>query len=556
MKELLQNVLRGAFEKACEAKLFSSKEWPSSAQIDRPKMKTHGDFASNFAIVYANQVTHGRLKPRDVANRLLPFLMQAFEGKGRIEIAGPGFINFFLDRSLWLEEVQKIVQNPASYGNPPLGQGQKVLIEFVSANPTGPLHVGHGRNAAVGDALARILEKAGFKVRRTFYINDVGTQMRAFGLSLLRAKQARSEGIPEEERGEYRGEYVQELIQELQKDPSIKWSADDESLEELGRLGAKKILEESIRCDLERFRVRFDDWQGEQELHRGGEVQQVIDRLVQKGCTYAKGGALWFRSTDYGDDKDRVLIRGDGTTTYFASDVAYHLKKLQGGSDLLINVWGADHHGYPARIWGALRALGEPADRLKIVFIQLVRLVRAGKVIPMSKRQGDYVTLRDLVEEVGVDASRFLLLSHHADSSLDFDIELAKRKTVDNPVFYVQYANARICSVFRKAEEESIRWDPSDADIQRLEADVEIDLIQKLTQFPEVIEIAAKTLEPHRVTYYLQELAGAFHRYYTDYRIITDDRGLTFARLFLLRCIQIVLQNGLNSIGVSAPDHM
>ncbi|MBI4208127.1 MAG: arginine--tRNA ligase [Deltaproteobacteria bacterium] len=556
MKDFLLKSLKEAFEEACQQGDLPTPQWPSSVQLDSPKQRNHGDFATNLAIVYANQITRGELKSRSVAEKIIPHLSTLLGKEFRMEIAGAGFINFFMDHSVWAKEVLQICREGKDYGLLDRGQGQKIQVEFVSANPTGPLHVGHARNAVVGDALARALKKSGYQVTRTFYINDVGVQMRALGLSLFREQQALVGQVPSVVEWEYKGEYVKELAKALQEETRNPIFGSAEELEELGRMGAERILKESIQPDLEEFRVHFEEWHSEKRLYEEKKIQEAIDRLIQSGHTYTQEGALWFRSTDFKDDKDRVLVRANGVPTYFASDVAYHLQKFEEGYDLYINIWGADHHGYPARIRGALQALGQEADRLKVVFIQLVRLVRGEQVVPMSKRQGDYVTLRDLIDEVGVDAVRFFLLLHHSDSALDFDIELAKKKTADNPVFYVQYAHARICSVFRKAQEEGIVWNPQEALMERLSLEEENQLVRKLAQFPERIELIAKTLEPHVLTYYLQELAVAFHRYYTEHRIVTEDVTLSQARLSLLRAIQVVLQNGLEVIGVVAPERM
>ncbi len=556
MRDFLLKSLRGAFDEACRRGDLPISEWPSSVQLDFTKRKVHGDFATNLAIVYANQIAAGKLKPRSVAEKLIPYLSTLVGSGVRAEIAGAGFINFFVDPSVWVQQILPICRGKENYGSLDRGKGQKVQIEFVSANPTGPLHVGHARNAVVGDTLARVLEKSGYQVTRVFYVNDVGVQMRALGRSLFREQQALVGEISSVMEGEYKGEYVKELAKEFQEEGKNSFSEQEEALEELGRMGGERILKESIQPDLEKFRVHFKEWHSERELQEEKKIKEAIDLLIQSGHTYTQEGALWFRSTHFGDDKDRVLIRANGASTYFASDVAYHLQKFEEGYDLYINIWGADHHGYPPRIRGALQALGKEADRLRIVFIQLVRLVREGQVIPMSKRQGDYVTLRDLIEEVGVDAIRFFLLLHHSDSALDFDLELAKKKTAENPVFYVQYAYARICSLFRKAQEENISDRLETAPVERLLLEEEKSLIQKLTQFPEAMEVVAKTLEPHGLTYYLQELAVAFHRYYTDHRIVSEDLELSRARLLLLQAVQVVLKNGLEWIGITAPERM
>ncbi len=476
-----------------------------------------------------------------------------------IEIAGPGFINFRFRKEFFHQELKKLLTKEHSSLRTDTGKGMKVQVEFVSANPTGPLHVGHGRGAAVGNALCNILKAAGFEVQKEFYINDAGLQVKLLGKSVwARYLQLLGDDIPFPEDG-YKGDYVESIAKEIINKKGEEYR--NKSFEECGGFFttyAYKMMLANIAKDLKDFGITFDKWQSEKELYEKGHVQNALQNLRQKELLYEKDGAMWFNSTGFGDDKDRVVIKQDGEYTYFASDIAYHKDKLDRGFDTIIDIWGADHHGYIPRIRSALAAFGLPKEKFKVILIQMVALLRRGVPVQMSKRSGEFVTLREVVDEVGADITKFIFLTRRADSHLEFDIEVAKEQSSENPVFYVQYAFARISSIFRQAEERKGQGDDEDKRqcLALLTEDEELLLIKKLLQYPMVFEGSAISCEPHRITYYLQELAGMFHSYYNKHRVISDDAGLTDARLCLCKAVQIVLKEGLNMLGVSAPERM
>ncbi len=432
-------------------------------------------------------------------------------------------------------------------------------MEFVSSNPTGPLHVGHGRGAAVGDSTANILAFCGWDVQKEYYINDSGRQIQTLGRSVFfRMKQlvGKKVDFPEEC---YQGAYIRELAQEVIDKNGNEFARreDDDAIMICARFAAGKILE-GIRADLETFGVVFDRWFSEQSLYDSGKVEAMIAAFKNNGRIYAKDDAQWFNTTEFGDEKDRVVVRSNGQTTYFASDIAYHQEKYERGFERVIDVWGADHHGYIPRVSGAIQASGYQKEQFDVILVQLVNLMRAGEPVAMSTRAGEFVTLSDVVDEVGADAARFIFLTRSADSPLDFDLELAKQKTNDNPVYYVQYVHARIASIMRKAREQGV--DPetpayNDA-LARIEASEEIALIKLLDRYPEVLVRSAALMEPHRVTYFLMELASAFHSYYNKHKVLGEDVQLTSGRLYLVRAVQKVIRNGLQLLGVSAPDKM
>lgn len=530
-----------------------------SVVLEVPKREDQGDFATTLALSLAK--AEGR-PPREVASLLVSILQDRAPFIQKIEIAGPGYINFFLKKELWLQVLLDIHRQNKSYGRSSAGGGQKVQIEFVSANPTGPLHVAHGRAAALGDALARLLQAAGYQVDREYYINDVGGQMALLGRSTyLRYRELFGEKITLPEEG-YRGAYVVEIAEALKQTDGDRYLSGPEEthLPFFTRYSYETLLK-WIQRDLQQFGVRFDRWFSEEQLYREKEVDSVLELLKSKGVLYEKDGALWVATTRYGDDKDRVVMRSNRQMTYFASDIAYHRNKFERGYDRLINIWGADHHGYIARVKAAASAMGYGADRLAILIHQLVNLLREGKPVPMSKRSGEFVTLREVMDEVGVDAARFFFLMRRSDSSLDFDLELAKKASNENPVFYVQYAHARLCSIIRVATEkgwkveEEIRSAKLE-DLALLSLPEEQSLIKQLSHYPDLVLAAAEELEPHRLTFYLQELAGMLHRYYFNQRVVTEDVSLTRARLVLMTAVQIVLKNALDLLGVSAPERM
>ncbi len=487
--------------------------------------------------------------------------MSAQAGKSafeKIDIAGPGFINFTFSKEYLYSEIKKLIEYKSGFLREDIGKGRRVQIEFISANPTGPLHLGHGRGGATGEALANLLKAAGYKVEREYYINDAGKQVKLLGLSVFaRYQQLLGIEYPFPEEG-YKGEYVEEVANEIIKEDGRKFiKTNFEVVSDFFiDYSYKKILF-SIKEDLKDFGINFDIWQSERELYEKGDIEKSIEDLKIRGFIYEKDGAIWFRSTAFGDDKDRVIIKQDGEYTYFTSDIAYHRKKIEKRYDELIDIWGADHHGYIPRVKAVIEALGYPKERLKVLLVQMVNLLRGGKPVQMSKRAGEFVTLREVIGEVGADTTKFIFLTRRPDSHLDFDLEVAKAQSSENPVFYVQYANARINSIFTHAKEKSINTDRLyDADLRLLSIYEELRIIRKLLIYPMVFEGAVNTHEPHRITFYLQELSGMFHPYYNKCRVISDDIELTRAKLALCEAIRIVLQDGLEILGISAPEKM
>ena len=524
-------------------------------QVDIPKIPEHGDFASNVALVLAKSA---RQAPRQVAELIKASLNPPPGMLARVEIAGPGFINFFLEDSFWLQVLADIEAAQGRYGDGTFGAGKKVQVEFVSANPTGPLHVGHGRGAALGDALANILAATGHEVEREYYINDVGLQMQTLGLSLFRRAQE-LQGLPVTfpEHG-YQGDYIKTLAQQYlaAHGPTPAGDPDPDTLERCGRFAGDAILAE-IRQDLADFGVQFDQWYSETRLFQEQILEKALATLQAQGYLYEADGALWFRATAFGDEKDRVVRRQTGATTYFASDIAYHWLKFQRGFDQVIDIWGADHHGYVPRLQAVVQALGIAPERLTVLLVQLVSLLREGQPVAMTTRGGTFVTLRQVMDEVGKDVTRFIFLSRRADAQLEFDLELAKKQTSENPVYYVQYAHARLASVFRLAAERGIAWQSADRSVlRRLTLPEELAILKVLAGYPDVVAAAARHLEPHRLAYFLTELAKQLHAYYYKHRFLSDDLELTQARLLLVRGIQTVLDHGLRLLGVEAPESM
>ncbi len=524
-------------------------------KVEPPPREEMGDYATNAALVAGGRV---KRSPRELASELAEKLSRRKDLFSRVEVAGPGFLNFWVAPSYWQTVVQRVLEKGDTYGRSELGKGKKVQVEFVSANPTGPLHVGHARGAAVGDTLARILAFAGYEVVREYYINDRGRQMEVLGRSVwLRARELSGEEI-EFPQDHYRGEYIRDLAAKLLSErPDLLQLPEDEALSLCRDFALREILSE-IRRDLEDFGVFYDVWYSEKELYEKGEVEEALRELQEKGHLYEAEGALWFRATAFGDEKDRVVRRANGEPTYFASDIAYHREKfLKRGFDLVVDVWGADHHGYVPRLKAVLLALGVDADRLRVLLIQMVNLIEGGKLKSMSTRAGEFVTLRELLEEVGRDAMRFTFLTRKCDAPLDFDVELAKAQRTENPVYYVQYAHARLASVFRKAEEAGLEFpSPSEIPLNRLDTPEDFRLLKLLDFFPLVVEEAAEMLEPHRITYFLLDLATALHDYYTKHRFLSEDEERSRARLALARAVKQVLAQGLNLLGVSAPERM
>ncbi len=521
--------------------------------LERPRDASHGDLATNLALVLARL---NRSKPRAMAERVVAELRLPVNAVARTEIAGPGFINFWLADDQLAGAHAEILRQGARYGRGGAGAGLKVNVEFVSANPTGPLHVGHGRGAALGDAIATLLEWSGHAVTREFYINDAGVQIDRLAQSLwarIQHARGRAAVIPE---GGYHGEYLAEnAAAALEREGAA--FADlpaDEGVRRCRAL-ALEIQRAEQDADLAMFGVHFDQFTSEQSVYDRGAVAAVLDLLAGQGLTYEADGALWLRTTDFGDDKDRVLRKQDGSLTYLVPDIAYHVDKHARGFDRVIDVWGADHHGYIPRMRAVLVALGYPPEFFDVALVQLVKVVRGGDEVKMSKRSGEFVTLRDLFEDVGVDAARYFFLMRRGDSQLVFDVDLAKKQTDENPVFYVQMAHARLSGIFRTAELEPDAVDGA-LDLAGLPASQDTELLKKLAVFPEIVAKAAREREPHRITVYLDELAGVVHGWYHHTRTVGEAPEIERARLLLARAARIVLGNGLSLLGITAPDRM
>jgi len=554
MKKALLGHVRESLENCYTNGVLSSGLVPEIV-IEVPAHAEHGDFATNVAMQLAKPE---KKPPRQIAEILVKVLENNTELFEKVEIAGPGFINFFIKKNLWRDSLKAIVVAGDDYGKGTAGIGKKVQVEFVSANPTGPLHIGHGRGAATGDAVASILSAAGFEVNREYYINDAGNQMDTLGKSVyIRYCELLGKNLEFPENC-YQGDYIKDIARDLITKFGARYleTTEEESIPVFAKLGGDIILQ-GIKQDLEAFGVSHDTWFSEQTLFDSGKVSEAITYMQQNGYIYENDGALWFRTTDFGDDKDRVVVRGNGVTTYFASDIAYHKEKYERGFDWVIDVWGADHHGYVPRLKGIVQGLGRNADDLRIILVQLVSLLRDGVPVAMSTRSGEFVTLKEVVDEVGRDAARYFFLMRRSDSQLDFDLELAKRQSTENPVYYVQYAHARICSIFETVTERGlVPEDFTKIPLDKLDSSEEMSLIKLLGQFPEVVEGSALNFEPHRITYYLQELAGLFHSFYNKHRVIGEDPELSAARLLLLKCTAQTLKNGLTLLGVSAPERM
>jgi arginyl-tRNA synthetase len=548
-----QQYLQARLQDMIQAKGFA---WPEKATLEPPKKQDFGDLASNLALVLSKEAG---IKPRDLATAFREHLLQAASELRDIEIAGPGFMNFFFRPEFWQQTVIEVLEKGEDYGSLNLGQDTKVLVEFVSANPTGPLHVGHGRGAAVGDSLCRILRFAGYRVDAEYYLNDAGRQMQILaGAIQIRYQQLCGLDV-ELPADYYQGDYIIDLARELfdAYGQSLLEVPEQEVLELCRTRGVSRILA-GIQQDLEAFRVVFDSWFSEKELIESLAVEKTLARMLASGLAYEQDGAVWFKSTAFGDDKDRVLRKSDGALTYFASDIAYHAEKFSRGYSWLIDVWGADHHGYVPRMKSAVMAQDRPASDFEAVLIQLVNLLRGGEQLAMSTRAGQFVTLAEVIDEVGVDPARFTFLSRKSDSRLEFDLELLKQKSMDNPVFYVQYAHARICSVLRKAEAAGLGDVKPEPDVlRRLVAEEELELIRTLARFPECVEGAARLLSPHLVSFFLVDIAGMLHRYYNRHQVLNlQEPELTRARLLLIQSVAQVLRNGLQLLGVEALEQM
>ncbi len=588
MKSHLQELVKAALHDLTSAGVFDFA-LPENITIERARDKSHGDFACNIAMVLAKPA---RSKPRDLADKIVAHL-PASEHLAEVSIAGPGFINFTMAPAAYHAVVGEALEAGEAYGRSTIGAGKRVQVEFVSANPTGPLHVGHGRGAAYGATVADLLAAVGFEVHREYYVNDAGRQMDILGTSVwLRYLELAGEELTFPVNG-YKGDYIWDIAADLHREHGDAYrqlaidvfngipvdepaGGDKEVHIDALIMQAKKMLGEEgylvffnkalevilgdIRKDLEEFGVVYEEWYPERSLVSSGKVDEAIEQLKKSDHIYEEKGALWFRSTDFGDEKDRVVVRDNGIKTYFASDIAYHWHKLARGFDRVIDVWGADHHGYVPRVKAALTAMGdkEDADRLDVLLVQFASLFRNGEKVQMSTRSGSFVTLRELREEVGNDAARFFYVMRKCEQHMDFDLDLAKSQSNDNPMYYIQYAHARVCSVMRQLDEKGLSYDRSSglASLAVLSEPHEQDLLRNLSRFPEVVETAALNHEPHQLVHYLRELANDFHTYYNAHQFLVDDGALRDARLTLIQAARQVLANGLGLLGVSAPESM
>ncbi len=587
MKNVIEQLLAQALEKLKEASLIPQELSLDLIKVERAKDSNHGDFASNIAMILAKPC---RQSPRQLAELVIQHL-PSHTSIERVEIAGPGFINFFISNHAQMQIIPLILKQKEQFGACKIGQGKKVLLEFVSANPTGPLHVGHGRSAAFGATLANLLSKAGFELSAEYYVNDAGRQMNILAVSVWLRYLELLGAEPVFPVNAYRGDYVkvvaQQLVERFRTNYEHPWSIVAQNLpadeidggdkdhyidalieRAMGLLGKEgfKLFHQTaldavlkdIKEDLAEFGVTYNQWFSEQSLLDQGAIEKGIQVLKESNYCYEKKGALWFRAKDFGDEKDRVLVRSNGQTTYFASDVAYHWHKYNRGYDRVIDIFGADHHGYIARIRAAVTALGHDEKALDVLLVQFAILYRQGERVQMSTRSGSFVTLRELRKEVGNDAARFFYVARKPEQHMDFDLDLAKSQSNDNPVYYIQYAHARISSVLRQLKERGLEWDEASGveQIGLLVEPHEAALLTLLRRYPEMIEAAALACEPHQIAYYLRELATGLHSYYNAVQLLCEDRALRDARLCLLKAVRQVLKNGLELLGVSAPETM
>ncbi|VEF46427.1 arginyl-tRNA synthetase [Bacillus freudenreichii] len=549
-QEKLKHEIKNAILKAG----LATEDQIPAVVLETPKDKAHGDYSTNMAMQLARVA---KKAPRMIAEDIKAHVDTSEASIEKIDIAGPGFINFYMDNSYLTKLVPTILEAGDEYGRSEAGKGEKIQVEFVSANPTGDLHLGHARGAAVGDALCNILDKAGYDVSREYYINDAGNQINNLAYSVeARYFQAlgMDKAMPEDG---YHGEDIVGIGKKLAEEYGDKFVHESEE----GRVAFFRQFGldfelEKLKNVLKQFRVSFDVWYSETSLYKNGKIDEALELLREKGHIFEEDGATWFRSTDFGDDKDRVLIKNDGSYTYITPDIAYHLDKINRGFDKLINIWGADHHGYIPRMKAAIEALGFDPDRLEVEIIQLVNLYQDGERVKMSKRSGKAVTMTELIEMVGLDAVRYFFAMRSADTHMDFDLDLAVAESNDNPVYYAQYAHARICSILRSADEKGIAVDAS-TDFSALSSEKATDLLKKLGEFPQVIAEAAEKRIPHRITNYIFDLASVFHSYYNAEKVLNEEQlDETKARLALVNAVQITLKNALTLVGVSAPEKM
>jgi arginyl-tRNA synthetase len=558
MRSHLRELLTQAIDRAMKGGELNPTELPPLL-LESPKQREFGDLATNVAMLWAPKL---KKPPRAIAETILKNLADPEGILARKEIAGPGFLNFTFSPQFYYQRLRELAEGKE--GSLDVGRGRKVQVELASVNPTGPLHVGHGRVAVLGDVLARLHEAVGYKVEREYYVNDGGRQMENLGLSIhARYRELFGERVDFPAEG-YPGDYIKEIAAEIAQRSRDKYLqvSKDEAVGFFRQYGSASLLE-TIRNQLGEFGIRVDRFFSEEkELRQAppdgrSEVVASMELLRERGLLYIEDGAEWFRSTQFGDDKDRTVVKSDGELTYFASDIAYHRNKFERHFDKLINVWGADHHGYVPRLKAAIRGMGYDPDALQVVLVQMVQLTRGGEPVRMGKRTGEFVSLEEVLQEVGRDAARFFFLMRKSDSHLDFDLELAKRQSSDNPVFYVQYAHARVASIFEQARRSGwVVHGLQTVRLERLELEEEIELIRKMVQFNDVLEDSVHELEPHRMVFYLLDLAGEFHRYYNRFRVLSDDKALSEARLLLVENVQKTIRRGLEILGVAAPAKM
>lgn len=587
MKQQIAQILTDVVEQLKAQEIIPQDAAPR-INVENTRDKSHGDFATNLAMMLTKQAG---MPPRDLAQKIVDLLAEEAVIE-KVEIAGPGFINFFVNDAAKFAVVNTVLQQQSEFGKCNVGQGRSVLVEYVSANPTGPLHVGHGRGAAYGASVSNLLAEAGFKVSQEYYVNDAGRQMDILATSVwLRYLDICGEEFTFPSNG-YKGDYIYQISETLKAEygitlqkPAFEIFAgvtpdegqesgdkekhiDDLIVKAKNILGAEhyevvfKAAVDSILADIKEdlsgFNVNFDNWFSEKSLMDSGVIDAALEKLQRAGKIYEKGGALWFKSTEYGDEKDRVVVRDNGIKTYFASDIAYHFNKLERGFDILIDIWGSDHHGYVPRVKAAMQAMETDPEQLKVLLVQFAVLYRGGEKLAMSTRSGQFVTLRELREEVGSDAARFFYVQRKSEQHMDFDLDLAKSKSNENPVYYIQYAHARICRVLSQSEAKGYQYDAAigQASLGLLESEHEVNLATLMAKYPEIIARAAQAYEPHQIAYYLKDLAHGLHSYYNASQFVVEQDELRQARLTLIKAVQQVLQNGLAILGVSAPEQM
>src|SRR6266850_3357234 len=552
MRKHLRELLTQAIEKAAKGGGLNSSELPPLL-LEPPKQREFGDLSTNVAMLWAKSA---KKPPRAIAETILKNVEDPDSILARMEIAGPGFLNFTFAAKFYYAQLRALARG--EYGRLDLGHGERVQVEFASVNPTGPLHVGHGRVAVIGDVLARLHEATGFNVEREYYVNDAGNQMENLGLSILaRYRESFGEKVDFPADG-YPGDYVREIAADIRREHGERFLREaQEAAVQFCRERGGAVLLDTIRAQLRDFGIEFDSFFSEKAMRERGEVLQAMGELRALGLLYSADGAEWYRSTQFGDDKDRTVIKSDGELTYFASDIAYHRNKYERHFSKLINVWGADHHGYVPRLKAAMQGLGYDPQLLQVVLVQMVQLTRGGEPVRMGKRTGEFVALEEVLAEVGKDAARFFFLMRKSDSHLDFDLDLAKKQSSENPGFYVQYAHARVASIFEQATKSGVQLgDRHAVPVERLELAEELELIRALIQFNDVLEESVRELEPHRLVFYLLDLAGQFHRYYNRTRVISEDSDLSRARLLLIENVQKTVRRGLEILGVDAPMKM